>query len=210
MKIQTETKRDLGVILFLVIGSIFTSLIWIGDIVSWAFLGNGFTLDIILLIVAIGLTSLMVYYSKKTKIPSKSFENLADAELDFRLKDKSLDSKTKALIESEIESRRRKKATHSLRKENAAFFTCNTCGEVIKSKAKSCSACDSPRSLCAICQSELSPDDTIVRTLCCQSYAHKEHILNWLSAKGYCPNCLQQIKENDLVSIIFIDYISSE
>ena len=200
----------MGVILFLVIGSIFTSLIWIGDIISWAFLGNGFTLDVILLIVAIGLTALMVSYSKKNKAPSKLFKKLADAELEFKLNDKSLDKETKKLIESEIESRRREKATHSLRKENAAFFTCSTCGEVIKSKAKSCSACDSPRSLCAICQSELSPDDTMVRTPCCQSYAHKEHILNWLSAKGYCPNCLQKISESDLVSIIFIDYTSSE
>ncbi len=191
-------------------GSIFTSLIWIGDIVSWAIIGNGFTIDVILLIVAIGLTALMVYYSKKNKPPSKSFEKLADAELEFKLKDKSLDKKTKAQIESEIDTRRRKKANLSLKKENAAFFTCSTCGEVIKSKAKSCSSCDSPRALCAICQAALSPDDTIVRTPCCQSYAHKEHILNWLSAKGYCPNCLQKIKENDLVSIIFIDYTSSE
>ncbi|MHA1557185.1 MAG: RING finger protein [Candidatus Heimdallarchaeota archaeon] len=196
----------MGVILFLVLGSIFTSLIWIGDIVSWAIIGNGFTIDVILLIVAIGMTALMVYYSKKNKPPSKSFKKFADAELEFKLKDKSLDKETKTLIENEIDSRRRKKATLSLRKDNAAYFTCSTCGEVIKSKAKSCSACDSQRSLCAICQAALSPDDTIVRTPCCQSYAHKEHILNWLSAKGYCPNCLQKITESDLVSIIFIDY----
>lgn len=200
----------MGVILFLVVGSIFTSLIWIGDIVSWIIIGNGFTLDVILLIVAIGLTVLMVTYSKKNKNTSNSFENFANAELDFKLKDKSLDNRTRVQIENEIDSRRRKKANRSLRKENAAFFTCSTCGEVLKSKAKSCSSCDSQRSLCAICQSALSPDDTIVRTPCCQSYAHKEHIVNWISAKGYCPNCLQKIRENDLVSIIFIDYTSSE
>ena len=38
----------MGLFSLIIICSILTSLAWIGDIVSWAIIGNGFTLDILL------------------------------------------------------------------------------------------------------------------------------------------------------------------
>ena len=199
----------MGLLSLIVICSILTSLAWIGDIVSWAIIGNGFTLDILLLFVALGLTVCVVVLHQKRKGESDNpLRTLTDNELRSKLENTSLDKKTKTLVESELDTRRRKNADSLVAKENATFFTCSTCGEVIKSKDTNCSACNSQRPLCAVCQATLSPDDTVVRTSCCQCYAHKEHIINWISMKGYCPNCLQKIKESDLASIVFIDYSS--
>lgn len=49
---------------FLIIGIILSSLAWAGDIFSWAWIGNGFIIDIIVAIVAIFLTigTIYLYY----------------------------------------------------------------------------------------------------------------------------------------------------
>ena len=201
-------KQDMGLLSLIIICSILTSLAWVGDIVSWAIIGNGFTLDILLFFVAVGLTIAVVVLSRKRRESENQLHKLTDNELRSKLENKSLDKETKKLVEAELEERRRKNAETLVSREEATFFTCSVCGEVIKSKDSHCSACNSPKSLCAVCQAPLSPDDTIVRTPCCQSYAHKEHILNWISMKGFCPNCMQKITEVDLISIVFIDYSS--
>lgn len=60
-------KGDKLLTSFMIIGIILTSFAWIGDIVSWSWLGNGFLLDIILAIIAIFLTIGTLYLYQKYK-----------------------------------------------------------------------------------------------------------------------------------------------
>ena len=162
-----------------------------------------------LFFVAIGLSVALAVLLKRKKSQDISLRSLSDKELLNKLETSSLDRRTKKLLEEELDERRRDKSDKLVKKSGATFFTCTVCGEVIKSKESKCSACDSPKPLCAVCQAPLEIDDLIVRLPCCQSYAHKEHIDNWISMKGHCPNCLQKIEEKDLAFIVFIDYSSA-
>ena len=61
---------------------------------------------------------------------------------------------------------------------------------------ENCSSCGSSKPVCVVCLSELKENDTIVKLICCSSYAHKEHFDNWVSVKGICPKCHKEIQDN--------------
>jgi len=58
-------KSDRNITILLISAIAITSLVWVGDIFSWAWVGNGFLLDIIFLFVAIVLTLGLVFLVKK-------------------------------------------------------------------------------------------------------------------------------------------------
>ena len=167
-------KTDKGLIILVIFGIVFTSFAWIGDIASWIYIGNGFTIDIILLVVAIILTIGTVF------IRSKAKKGKASAI-----------SEQEELIEpfDKIEGDEEIKLTDKM-------FTCVNCGANITLSDENCSSCGSSKPVCVVCLSELKENDTIVKLTCCSSYAHKEHIDNWVLVKGICPKCHKEIQDN--------------
>ena len=81
-------KQDMGLLSLIIICSILTSLAWVGDIVSWAIIGNGFTLDILLFFVAVGLTIAVVILSRKRRESENQLHKLTDNELRSKLENK--------------------------------------------------------------------------------------------------------------------------
>ncbi len=68
IQITVVTQEDRTFIGFIVICIILTSLVWVGDIFSWFWVGNGFVIDIIIAIIAIAITIATVFlYSKYKK-----------------------------------------------------------------------------------------------------------------------------------------------
>lgn len=167
-------KTDKGLIILVIFGIIFTSFAWIGDIASWIYIGNGFTIDIILLFVAIALTIGTVFIRGKVK-KGKSTAVSEEEELIEQLDD------TKEDEEITLTDK---------------IFTCSNCGTNISLSEENCPSCGSSKPVCVVCLSELNENDTIVKLTCCSSYAHKNHIDNWVSVKGHCPKCLKEILDN--------------
>ncbi|MBN1329518.1 MAG: hypothetical protein JXA54_08605 [Candidatus Heimdallarchaeota archaeon] len=170
--ILSTNKLDRTAIFLITISIIFTSLVWIGDIISWSWLGNGFLIDIILFIIAILLTILTVYLTQKLK------RNKQDLDILFE---------NETIKSDEIET----------------IFTCFNCGEILLDKEGLCPVCGSPKPVCAVCFSELTNKDEVVKLPCCSLYAHKLHILNYLEIKGQCPKCQQILFKEDLETVHF-------
>ncbi|MBK5112401.1 MAG: hypothetical protein KGD59_06775 [Candidatus Heimdallarchaeota archaeon] len=166
-------KTDKGLIILVIFGIVFTSFAWVGDIASWIYLGNGFTIDVILLVVAIILTIGTVFIRSKVK-KGKS----------------SAISEEEELIEQLDEIKEDEEITLTDK-----IFTCSSCGVNMSLSDESCPSCESPKPVCIVCLSDLKEKDTIVKLTCCSSYAHKEHIDNWVSVKGHCPKCHKEIQD---------------
>lgn len=76
---------------------------------------------------------------------------------------------------------------------------CYTCGDNFNYTEEFCVSCGSPRPRCIICLLYLLPDDlNIVKTPCCNMYAHKTHLKAWLSTSSICPHCKGRLTEEDL------------
>ncbi len=168
-------KQDKAAFIMIAIGIILTSLVWICDIASFAWLGNGFIIDFLLLTLAIILTIVTTYFW-------------------FRLKDK----REKVVLETS----ENQKSIIDDEGEKVAF-TCFNCGEIIIEKDGLCPSCGSPKPVCAVCFSELTRNDEVVKLSCCSLYAHKQHIFNYLEIKGQCPKCQQELSKEDLEEVHF-------
>jgi len=75
------------------------------------------------------------------------------------------------------------------------YFTlpCPNCGAAIKMSATSCKKCGEKFQICIICKLSILKDHT--KTPCCQAYAHRSHLKEWLKIKGKCPNCGEKLEE---------------
>jgi uncharacterized membrane protein len=172
-------KTDKGLIILVIFGIVFTSFAWIGDIASWIYIGNGFTIDIILLFVAIALTIGTVFIRSKVK----------KEKISSVLEEESSEQIAESKIDEEIT-------------ETDRIFSCSSCGAIMTLSDENCPSCGSSKPVCVVCLSELNENDTIVKLTCCSSYAHKDHIDNWVLVKGHCPKCLKEIldtKQNILL-----------
>ena len=172
-------KTDKGLIILVIFGIVFTSFAWIGDIASWFYIGNGFTIDIILLFVAIALTIGTVFI--RSKVKKEKPPSLPEEE--------SIEQIDETKVDEEITDTDR-------------IFSCSSCGAIMTLSDENCPSCGSSKPVCVVCLSELNEDDIIVKLTCCSSYAHKDHIDNWVSVKGHCPKCLKEIldtKQNVLL-----------
>lgn len=161
----------------LIFAIFFTTLVWIGDIISWAWIGNGFTIDIVLFIIAVVVTIGVI-----------------------------------GLFKSQKQKREKMNSEHSSNKiptidinESPEMLpiTCSSCGDAFQYRNEVCPSCGSEKPKCFVCLSDFSSQDDIIKTTCCQKYAHKEHVLNWLNIDGRCPNCKQEITKDDLIRVSF-------
>ncbi len=74
---------------------------------------------------------------------------------------------------------------------------CPNCGAVVEMGATSCKNCLIEFQTCGVCK--LSILDDLVKTPCCESYAHRSHLKEWLKIKGKCPNCREKLEEWDII-----------
>jgi hypothetical protein len=197
----TDREKDVMVTIFMAIGIILTSLAWIGDIASWAYVGNGFTIDFILLLLAIVLTVILFLFIRNIRQKEKkSAKNLPS---DEKTESNSLDG----IIDNDKPSKRaspnqdqKLTATEGRFSVDEPVITCATCGEILVYD-QDCVVCGAKKPVCIVCLSPLLKEDTIVKVTCCQSYAHKEHIENWLKVKQTCPKCHAKITLNQIEEV---------
>ncbi|NHJ05650.1 MAG: RING-H2 finger protein [Candidatus Heimdallarchaeota archaeon] len=185
-----------------IVGFITISITWLADIASWFYIGNGFTIDFIFLIFAMIITGVFSWFLVSIKRKSEQ-ENFSQTIMDLTNQETKLEDE-----DSDEEIILIKEPVNNYEKSNISWrnsipLTCNSCGELISSKNQNCSACNSKIPVCVICLSPLNISDEIVKTSCCQQYAHKEHIINWLNIKNTCPNCILELNKEDLILVHF-------
>jgi hypothetical protein len=171
-------KSDKALLTVVIIGIVFSSLAWIGDLASWLYIGNGFTLDAILFVIALAFTFFTFFMANKMKKGEEPTE-----EIDEDLKELQDIEEAEAKMTEETEFDK--------------ILSCSSCGASLTISEENCSSCGSAKPVCVVCLSDLKADDEIVRLTCCSSYAHSEHIDNWISVKGHCPKCHKEIQDND-------------
>jgi hypothetical protein len=51
---------------------------------------------------------------------------------------------------------------------------------------------------CIVCNLPINKGEELVRCPCCGNLAHRDHMLEWLHIRGYCPVCSEKISESEL------------
>ncbi|MCG3223290.1 MAG: hypothetical protein H7647_02405 [Candidatus Heimdallarchaeota archaeon] len=83
---------------------------------------------------------------------------------------------------------------------------CYQCDSVFEANEETCDQCDAHRPTCKVCLLDLKPSEKniVVKTPCCETYAHKKHLITWLELNSKCPNCktdlflwLRGLKQNN-------------
>ncbi len=83
---------------------------------------------------------------------------------------------------------------------------CYQCDSVFEANEETCDQCNAHRPTCKVCLLDLRPSEKniVVKTPCCETYAHKEHLITWLEQNSKCPNCktdlflwLRGLKQNN-------------
>ncbi len=80
--ISRINRTDRNLIGLIVASIIITSFVWIGDVASWAYLGNGFVNDFVLLIIAILLTLgtiFLIRFNQNKKVSSTRYRDTKKA-----------------------------------------------------------------------------------------------------------------------------------
>jgi hypothetical protein len=72
---------------------------------------------------------------------------------------------------------------------------CYECDDSFKAQEEKCDKCNASRPTCCVCLLDLKPSEKqeVVRTPCCEVYAHRDHILTWLEKNPKCPNCKKDL-----------------
>ena len=68
---------------------------------------------------------------------------------------------------------------------------CYQCEDPFEITEMKCLQCGAQRPTCIVCLLDLKPSEKkeVVRTPCCETYAHKDHIVTWLEENPRCPTC---------------------
>jgi predicted RNA-binding Zn-ribbon protein involved in translation (DUF1610 family) len=74
---------------------------------------------------------------------------------------------------------------------------CFYCGLEIPRDAEYCPHCGESRVRCSVCLGDIASGDQFVKCPNCGVLSHRNHMLEWIKVKGYCPNCRQKLKEID-------------
>lgn len=76
---------------------------------------------------------------------------------------------------------------------------CINCGTILKESSTICGECNLTAPNCLICKGKLSSSDRILQCPFCSSYAHKLHMIEWLSIVDSCPLCKSGLKAEELI-----------
>ncbi|MHA2253800.1 MAG: hypothetical protein ACXAD7_25815, partial [Candidatus Kariarchaeaceae archaeon] len=71
----------------------------------------------------------------------------------------------------------------------SVVFTCFNCGAGFDEQLNTCPQCNWEFQVCMVCKGELKPDSNTSNCPNCNSTAHEEHLIAWLSIKAQCPIC---------------------
>ena len=52
---------------------------------------------------------------------------------------------------------------------------------------------------CAVCQLGIYPSDELLRCPNCKTLTHRDHFLEWIKIKGFCPDCITPLKLVDFL-----------
>ena len=83
---------------------------------------------------------------------------------------------------------------------------CYQCDSIFETDEEICDQCNAHRPTCKVCLLDLKPSEknVVVKTPCCETYAHKKHLVTWLEQNSKCPNCkidlflwLRGLKQNN-------------
>ncbi|WXG41878.1 MAG: Ig-like domain-containing protein [Candidatus Freyarchaeum deiterrae] len=70
---------------------------------------------------------------------------------------------------------------------------CFYCGSEIPEDAEICPYCGEIRARCSVCNRYLIVGDPFAECPYCGALSHKEHLLQWIGSKGYCPKCKEKL-----------------
>lgn len=71
--------------------------------------------------------------------------------------------------------------------------------DMTSSRALFCPSCGKKTPICEICKNIIVAGQKILLIKTCEHFFHKDHIIEWLNAKGTCPLCREKITEKDLI-----------
>jgi uncharacterized Zn-finger protein len=86
-----------------------------------------------------------------------------------------------------------KKPTTTPRKLKCLF-----CGSEITNDAETCPNCGKARAKCPVCWNDISPEDRFAKCPYCDTLYHRDHLLEWMKVKGFCPNCQNKLSRKDI------------
>ncbi|MBY9002242.1 MAG: hypothetical protein KGD64_15080, partial [Candidatus Heimdallarchaeota archaeon] len=68
---------------------------------------------------------------------------------------------------------------------------CYQCNSLFETNEETCDQCGAKRPTCKVCLLDLRPSEknVVVKTPCCETYAHRKHLITWLEQLSKCPNC---------------------
>nr|MDO8082912.1 DUF2341 domain-containing protein [Candidatus Freyarchaeota archaeon] len=78
-------------------------------------------------------------------------------------------------------------------------WCCMFCGTELTEDKKFCPSCGRARLKCPVCQIDIVLGDPLVKCPNCGTLGHKDHLLEWVKVKGYCPSCKKKLRETDIV-----------
>jgi hypothetical protein len=78
-------------------------------------------------------------------------------------------------------------------------LACPSCGELYPSDTPFCPSCGAEREKCTVCLLPMAPGSEITKCPHCGGIAHKDHLLEWIKVKGFCPKCKNKLTEYDLI-----------
>ncbi|MGQ9723555.1 MAG: hypothetical protein ACUVXA_19820 [Candidatus Jordarchaeum sp.] len=75
---------------------------------------------------------------------------------------------------------------------------CMFCGGNFPEGGDICPERGEERVRCSVCQLKIVFDDDVIRCLHCGVLSHRDHLLEWIKIRGFCPNCRERLIENDI------------
>jgi hypothetical protein len=90
--------------------------------------------------------------------------------------------------------------------QNVEDILCYHCGNVFETNEEICDKCGAHRPTCKVCLLDLQPSEKeeIVKSPCCSTYFHRNHLIAWLEEHTTCPFCkneaflwLRGLKQNN-------------
>ncbi|MFB0559831.1 MAG: right-handed parallel beta-helix repeat-containing protein [Candidatus Lokiarchaeia archaeon] len=76
---------------------------------------------------------------------------------------------------------------------------CVYCGCELSENAKFCPLCGKAIAICSVCNRDILSGEVFVECPYCHVPSHRDHLLEWIKVKGYCPNCKERLSRLDIV-----------
>lgn len=76
---------------------------------------------------------------------------------------------------------------------------CVKCGHEVPEDAKYCPVCGSITARCSVCNQYVTSEEQFLECPNCGVLSHRDHLLEWVKVKGYCPSCKKKLSQEDLI-----------